>query len=737
VGYLDTTENNSYGISSLLLESAIMSPGTNSLVFTQSSPGWIWGIENILIEPSPTIALPLNTLNAQKYGHAFEGTSNFQESVEFVFPGSANNLLLSLDTYDIDFVDEVAIQLNGNLIGYLNTTDNNAYGESSIIIPAALSLPGDNSLVFEQKNSGWRWGVTNILLSTQAANQPILNNYELVFADEFNGSELDASKWNTGMLWGPYLQINHEKQLYVDTLGINQGFEYSPFELTGNSLKITAVPTTAALAPPTRPAETDPIWDNFAEYRFNGPSDAGPGYSPDDIDYLSGIINSYDSFKMTHGYVEARVKLPVGKGLWPAFWLLNTHYVGDAPEIDVMEFLGDNPSTVYHTYHYFDINNNWSKISTPSFTSTAQDWTHSFHTFGLAWSPNELVWYIDGVETRRITNSDYKISAQAMYLILNLAVGGQWPGDPDATTPFPATFEIDYIRAYKKKLSPDLDLAADYQLMFNDEFDGNSLDTSKWNTAFLWGPYYAINNEEQYYVDSNGVDADKSYSPFTVANGELTITADLSSNSGTDVPPAALPSPNDPVWIDHPEFQQGPYAEAPKYTSGIITSYDAFKFVNGYAEIRAKVPSGDGLWPAFWLLNAYYVGSLPEIDVMEILGEDPTRAYHTFHRSDVDGSPVSDQYTSESTTPIAGYSDGFHTYGVRWQPGKITWYVDGQVVDTFEETDPTKNDAYQLMYVIANLAVGGQFNTLPVDDSAIPAEFVIDYIRVYQENDTP
>ena len=87
------------------------------------------------------------------------------------------------------------------------------------------------------------------------------------------------------------------------------------------------------------------------------------------------------------------------------------------------------------------------------------DWTDDFHTFGMAWSPTDIVWYVDGEETRRITDSDYTIANQSMYLIANLAVGGNWPGTPDENTQFPATFEIDYIRAYKKKLNPELDLS--------------------------------------------------------------------------------------------------------------------------------------------------------------------------------------------------------------------------------------------------------------------------------------
>ncbi len=560
----------------------------------------------------------------------------------------------------------------------------------------------------------------------------------MVFNDEFTETLLDGTKWRTGLLWGPYLPINAEEQLYVDTLGINQGSEHDPFDFTGETLIIRATPTSNTVVPPERPAENDPIWIQYPEYRYNGPNGPDPGYQSNSVSYLSGIITSYESFKMTHGYVEARVKLPAGRGLWPAFWMLNTHYVEKSPEIDVMEFLGQNVDTVYHTYHYFDVENNWAKISTPSFTSLATNWADDFHTFGAAWTPNEIVWFIDGQEVRRISSSEYEIPNQAMYLLLNLAVGGNWPGSPDASTVFPAEFEIDYVRAYKKKLEAPLNLQKDFQLVFSDEFNAGPLDPEKWTTNFLWGPYLSINNEEQYYVDSLGIDSDKGYSPFTFESegktNYLSIHARASEASGSELPPASLPDPSDQIWQQNPEFQQGPYPEAKPYTSGLITSYDAFKFVNGYAEIRARVPEGDGLWPAFWLLNAYYVGPLPEIDVMEILGEDTTTAYHTYHRSDPNGLPLSDQYVSSRTTPT-GYADGFHIFGVHWQPGKITWYVDGVEVGTYEETDLTKNDAYQLMYVIANLAVGGNFNSQPVDPSAIPASFDIDYIRVYQEND--
>ena len=575
---------------------------------------------------------------------------------------------------------------------------------------------------------------------------PNLDRYELVFNDEFDGATLDASKWETGLLWGPYYPINNEQQLYVDSLGMHSGFSHSPFEMTGDTLKITATPTSAALEPPPRPPENSPLWQRkHSRYRYNGPTvdpDSGartPGYRPSDVDYLSGIITSYDSFKMTHGYVEARAKLPGGQGLWPAFWMLPTHYVENVPEIDVMEFLGHQPDRLYNTYHFFDIPAGWQLVSSPSFPVYAADWTEGFHTFGMAWSPRKITWYVNGVETHSITDQSvhpsgrkYTIPTQAMYLIANLAVGGNWPGDADETTPFPATYELDYIRAYKKRTADPIDLAADYQIVFRDEFDGDSLDPEKWNSHFLWGPYLPINDEDQYYVDALQSDADLGYSPFSLSDGILSITARAADDPDGIAPPASLPDLNDPIWSDFREFRQNAAYTPQDFTSGVLTSYDSFKFANGYAEIRARIPKGDGLWPAFWLLNGYYVGQQPEIDILEARGRRPDQAVHNYHRYEPGGVLRSDEYVTTRGTPDLGYADGFHTYGARWRPGRIDWYVDGVREHSYVADDV----GYQLMYVILNLAVGGAFDPGATTDPAdFPASFDVDYVRVYQEKD--
>jgi len=152
--------------------------------------------------------------------------------------------------------------------------------------------------------------------------------------------------------------------------------------------------------------------------------------------YTSGLITTQPSFKQTYGYFEMRAALPRGKGLWPAFWLLPVD-LSWPPEIDIMESVGD-PSRAYVTAH--------------SKTGKAQGIEaklsgDGFHTFAVAWDPKQLVWYVDGAEVgRQPTPSDLN---KPMYMLANLAMGGDWAGTPDATTAFPATYAIDYIRAYR------------------------------------------------------------------------------------------------------------------------------------------------------------------------------------------------------------------------------------------------------------------------------------------------
>jgi len=408
----------------------------------------------------------------------------------------------------------------------------------------------------------------------QAGPGPDLSGYKIAFSDDFNGSQLDSSRWNTTPLWGPYRVINNEEQYYVDILDSNQGFSWSPFELNGGILTIKASPVGANGTPaaPAQPAESAAYWDEHSEYQYD------PNYSQADRNYLSGIITSLDSFNFTHGYAETRARLPAGQGLWPAFWQLTTKYVEDVPEIDIVEMLGQNPRKVFHTMHYFDIADGWKLVSTPTFESNGPDFSEDFHTYGVMWEPKKLVWYVDGVPVKTLTEADgYVIPKQAMYLIANLAVGGNWPQSPDSTTPFPARYDIDYIKVYRKDMPTPVTqsvLASDYQLMFEDNFNGSSLDANKWNSAFLWGPYLRINNEDQIYIDKLGRHQSHPTTPFSVSGGTLKVVARETTAAQL---PAQEPE-NDPIWNTYNSHRfNAQYNTSggwvPSYTSGILTRH--------------------------------------------------------------------------------------------------------------------------------------------------------------------
>ena len=155
--------------------------------------------------------------------------------------------------------------------------------------------------------------------------------------------------------------------------------------------------------------------------------------------YGSGAITT-KSQAFSYGYYEMRAKLPKGKGVWPAFWLVDwngTH------EIDIFELLGDKPNAVHMTYHY-------GSTQPYSVTYTGPDFSAGYHTFGVDWQPSSITWYIDGVQRGKYSGA---IKSNPLMICANTAVGGagSWPGAPDATTVFPQSYNIDYIRVYDTK----------------------------------------------------------------------------------------------------------------------------------------------------------------------------------------------------------------------------------------------------------------------------------------------
>jgi beta-glucanase (GH16 family) len=168
--------------------------------------------------------------------------------------------------------------------------------------------------------------------------------------------------------------------------------------------------------------------------------------------YTSARLNTSGKFSAQYGHVEARMKIPRGQGMWPAFWMLGTDLgqVGwpNSGEIDVMENVGFEPSTVHGTLHgpgYSGSGGIGAAYTLPN----GQAFADAFHTFAVDWAPDSITWSVDGQVYQRRTPADLGgrqwVFNKPFFLILNLAVGGYWPGDPDGSTVFPQQLIVDHV----------------------------------------------------------------------------------------------------------------------------------------------------------------------------------------------------------------------------------------------------------------------------------------------------
>ncbi len=243
-------------------------------------------------------------------------------------------------------------------------------------------------------------------------------NWALIFEDEFDGISIDRDKWTTCYWWDAGGCTNLSS-------GELEWYQPDDVLVSNGTVKLRAQRRTTT------------------------------GWKGATFEYTSGIITTGREtadrllpakFLFQYGYVEMRARVPKGKGLWPAFWLLPATHES-RPEIDVMEILGHDTSTVHMNYHYRsafgirrDRGSDWTGV----------DMSSGWHTFAVDWRPRAIIWYVDGIERWRFTNAS-RLPSEPMYLLANLAVGGDWAGAPDSSTPFPSYFEIDYIKVWARE----------------------------------------------------------------------------------------------------------------------------------------------------------------------------------------------------------------------------------------------------------------------------------------------
>ena len=265
----------------------------------------------------------------------------------------------------------------------------------------------------------------HLVVAQAASPQHSLSDWTLVWSDEFNAphhSPVDSSKWVSetgGGGWG-----NNELEYY------------------------TARPQNAY-------QQDGHLVIKVLEENYSGSDDVTRNYT-------SARLKTQGKFAQAYGRFEARIKIPRGQGIWPAFWML-----GDdidkagwptCGEIDIMENIGKEPTLVHGTIHGPGYSGA-KGIGAPDSLPTGQRFADDFHVFAVEWEPKSIRFYVDDhlYETR--TPADLPPGTKWVYdhpffLLLNVAVGGDWPGNPDASSSFPQTMLVDYVRVYRRKSPP-------------------------------------------------------------------------------------------------------------------------------------------------------------------------------------------------------------------------------------------------------------------------------------------
>jgi len=229
--------------------------------------------------------------------------------------------------------------------------------------------------------------------------------WSMIFNDEFQGDSLDPV-WHTTQYWNKDHTIVGKGEL--------QAYDASGASVSGGLLHLTA----------------------RQEEKYEG------------VPYVSGLVQTggatslpdKPTFNFLYGYLEVRARLPAGQGMWPAVWMMPASHNDLNGELDVIEMLGSDPTVSNFNVHRGDGREGHEWIGANLF--------RTFHTFAVDWQSDHVTWYVDGVERARATDPAL-ICPEAMYPILNLAVGGTWGGPPDETTVVPASMDVDFVRVWQ------------------------------------------------------------------------------------------------------------------------------------------------------------------------------------------------------------------------------------------------------------------------------------------------
>jgi len=512
------------------------------------------------------------------------------------------------------------------------------------------------------------------------ANAP----YQLVFADEFDGIEIDPQRWNKELLWGPGVIINQEMQYYVS----DDQFGYNPFVMENGVLSIRA---DKAPFDRTRLYLTKSIYSaTSAEVLWRQPEGA-----------VTYDVNRDGAF--------------VGSATGGAWFEQDLRDGIDyAYEITARDVNGNAVSTEQITVNTSE---RGTFVPRKPFTLEIDRKIYSNTSAELVWRPpNRSAYFIvtHNGDTQRLVGRNY----DSLYLA-NIEAGEDLLYTVAAYDDCDELIIEDSIvintddGITPNNVSDRLVIAASIYSESTAEISWNSVEGASQYTIYDNGTLLETTSGRSLFVNNMVPGVDRKF--LVVAQDAEGIEVDRTSRT--------LNTADASFALNRQPF-----------VSGVLTSYDAFKFKYGRVEMRAKMPKGKGYWSAFWLLNAYYHDAEPEdpeIDIIEAIGDQTTTANHAYHtKRDSDGDGITDTTDSdEFRASIPDFSAGFNRYSVEWTPERITWYVND--VPTGEVTGPRVSQ--EQMYVILNLAVGGSFPGAPDNSTQFPGSFDIDYVRVYQK----
>lgn len=304
------------------------------------------------------------------------------------------------------------------------------------------------------------------------------SSYELAWNDEFNESSINTSNWTYdvgGDGWG-----NNELEYYTDRADNSR-------------------------------IEDDNLVIEAKKEKYNGKN------------YTSARLKSQGMQEFTYGKIEARIKIPSGKGLWPAFWLLGSSYPSiywpKCGETDIMEHI-NLENNIYGTLHWY-INDPSCKYHQSYMKYISNIDTTQYHVYSISWDESTIKWYVDDIQYSEVNIKDMDSFHKPFYIILNLAVGGNWPGEPDGSTVFPAKMYIDYVRVYNKTDSNALtstvknEWFVDFETKDKYYLDGNGNSINGWvyikNNWYYFGKYGILQtgwkyiDDNWYYLDDAGI----------------------------------------------------------------------------------------------------------------------------------------------------------------------------------------------------------------------------------------